>query len=91
MALFQHNHIWPSARAAALRRDGYKCVQCARQNGLEVNHKYPLGASVLGRLLGYSPSCLHHLDGLETLCHEHHLEATAAQKAAGLIGPKRRK
>lgn len=50
-----------------------------RRSGLEVNHIQPcLGAH-------RENSCLHHLDGLETLCHPCHLEETARQRRAGLL------
>jgi len=49
------------------------------QRSLEVNHRTP----VLGKHA--EAGCHHHLDGLETLCHRHHLEATRAQRAAGLL------
>lgn len=88
---FYENHVWSVARVAALKRDKYACVRCGRHEDLEVNHIYPVGASVKKGENGYKTSCLHHLTGLETLCHRHHLEATAKQRADGLIGKRKRK
>ncbi len=42
---------------------------------VEVNHVEPR------RGAGYGSGCHHHLDGLETLCHRHHVAVTAAQRA----------
>lgn len=84
------NHHWNVAKAAVKERDGYACVRCGRHSDLEVNHIRPLSSSALGRKLGYKPSCLHHLVNLETLCRRHHLEATAQQRADGLIGKRNR-
>lgn len=40
---------------------------------LEVDHVTPI------RGLHSTPGCHHHLDGLRTLCHVHHLQVTAEQ------------
>lgn len=82
---YRKNHIWTDARKAAIRRDQHRCVRCGRHDGLEVNHIYPLAAAP-----GFTgdrgrETCLNHLDGLETLCHEHHVEVTREQRAAGLL------
>lgn len=74
--LFISNHSWGSARAYAIKRDG-GCVRCGVTARLEVNHIIP----ILGRHGEYS--CIHHLSGLETLCHKHHLEVTAQQRQDG--------
>ncbi len=80
-ASFGRNHWWTSASRAAVKRDGRRCVRCGateldprRRKGktssvyLEVHHKIP----VKGR---HSVSgCHHHLDGLETLCCDCHLD-----------------
>lgn len=82
---FEKNHLWTFARPAAVRRDNGVCVRCGRQDGLEVNHIVPL-ASVSGFNGDRgSESCLHHLSGLETLCHDCHVKATRQQRADGLI------
>lgn len=77
------NHQWGKAREAAILRDG-GCVRCGSTVRLEVNHIVPR----VGR--GYGPSdCAHHLDGLETLCHDCHVQVTNAQRLArrGVKGP----
>jgi hypothetical protein len=71
---YEVNHWWVATRWAALRRDGYACVrpECpgeSRSQRVEVHHKVP----ILGR--HGEGGCHHHLDGVETLCHPHHLEA----------------
>lgn len=43
---------------------------------MEVNHREPRNGQ------GYEAGCWHHLDGLETLCHDCHLIVTAEQRAA---------
>lgn len=72
---FGRNHWWGFARNAALRRDNRKCVRCDETRGLQVHHKKP----ILGRH-GVT-GCHHHLDGLITLCHVHHLAAHAELRA----------
>lgn len=69
------NHFWTDARHAALRRDEYTCQVpgCGSRSRLEVNHRTP----VLGRHA--EAGCHHHLDGLETLCHDHHVDETCRQ------------
>lgn len=44
---------------------------------VEVHHVKPR----LGR--GYGSGCHHHLDGLETLCHHHHVAVTEAARQVG--------
>lgn len=74
---WRRQHDWGLARNAAKRRDGHQCVRegCAETTRLEVNHIVPR----VGR--GYGWGCWNHLDNLETLCHAHHLEVTAQQRA----------
>ncbi len=69
------NHIWTSARHAAIRRDR-GCVRCGTPYRLEVNHIEPRNGA------GYGNGCWHHQSGLETLCHRHHVEETNRQRAA---------
>jgi len=81
--IVDNNHDWNSARKAAKKRDGYKCVKCGKgkEAKLEVNHKTPLVGS------GYGFSCNHHLDGLETLCHSCHVEVTNEQRRLRKVVP----
>lgn len=69
-------HDWNSARKAAKKRDGNRCVQCGSSASLEVNHIEPR----VGQ--GYGWGCWNHQDNLETLCHPCHVEVTKAQAAA---------
>src|SRR6516164_11566044 len=59
-------HDWKRARAAALRRDGERCVICSAADDLEVHHDPPAPH--------YGPGCHHHLANLTTLCRPHHKE-----------------
>lgn len=73
----QHRYSW--ARKEAKRRDKYRCVKCGSRERLEVNHKTPcLGAH-------REFSCKHHVDKLETLCHDCHAPITKQQHADGLL------
>ena len=85
VAKYRNNHLWTYARKAALRRDRFRCVRCGRHNDLEVNHKVPLGSVSWFDGDRGRESCLHHLDGLETLCHDCHVVETRRQRAKGLI------
>lgn len=71
---WSRHHAWTTAREAAKKRDGWACVICQSPQSLEVNHIVPR------RGKGYENGCHHHLDGLETLCHDHHLDVTAIQR-----------
>jgi len=88
--LFEADHWWGQARSTAL---GWEWVDARRvaRNGcvqvdetcvgaLEVNHIEPLN--------GDRPDwgCCHHQEGLEVLCHSHHVRETAAQRRDGRIG-----
>jgi hypothetical protein len=71
--LFWGNHGWSWARIRAMERDGRACVRCQGKHSLECNHIVPLVGS------GYENGCIHHLDGLETLCHDCHVAETTRQ------------
>lgn len=90
--------MWSEARAAAIKRDGRKCVICDETNDgekgrayrklrwkdyLEVNHIKPVN----GRRR--SVDCQNHLDNLETLCHDCHVVITKQQRKDGLIGGRK--
>lgn len=66
---YARNHWWSTASVMAKKRDGWRCVECGSQIGLEAHHLIP----VLGRH-GES-GCHHHLEGLVTLCATCHLDA----------------
>lgn len=91
VSLFRRNHLWTSAREAALSRDRFACVRCGSKDGLEVNHIVPLAYSSRHRANPRAASCAHHMDNLETLCHSCHVETTNDQRAKGLIAPLPRK
>lgn len=76
-ARYAVNHFWSEARAEALRRAGGRCVKCG-EPAEEVNHIVPRN----GR--GYGPGCCHHQGNLEPLCHQGHLDVTAAQRGYGV-------
>lgn len=67
------NHWWSAARAVAIQHQK-RCCRCGYQKELEVNHITPRNGA------GYETSCAHHQDGLEVLCHQHHLIVTAQQR-----------
>ena len=70
------NHDWGAAKREARKRAGNACsVDGPHAGGLEVNHITPRN----GR--GYQLGCHHHQDGLNVLCHLHHLAVTATQRA----------
>lgn len=81
--VYQRNHIWRFARAAAKRRAKYFCERprcSAQRRDCEVNHRTAREGG------GYGPGCHHHLlpdnddrGGLEVLCRAHHREVTTAQ------------
>lgn len=64
----RHNdqHDWNCARAATLKRDGNRCVECGGVAS-EVHHIVPRNG------LGYRRGCHHHLDNLISLCAGCHL------------------
>lgn len=99
---FEADHFWQTARAAAIARatvydpstrapQGAACAGCGRildgrsypraHWGVpEVNHIVPVN----GQRAHFA--CANHQSNLEVLCHPCHLQATAAQRAAGTVG-----
>lgn len=75
----EENHIFAKARDAAQKRDGYRCKTCGAQKtkeyALEVNH-----AAERAWSRHKQQGCVHHLSGLETLCHDCHAVVTARQR-----------
>ena len=76
---FLRNHKWNLARKHALKRDGHRCVTCGAVDHLEVNHIHSLKDQ---GIKGYAFGCQHHLANLETLCRQHHVVVTKAQRDA---------
>lgn len=84
---WERNHLWSRARAAAKRRTKNTCLRCGLHKdeaALEVNHIHPIAAHP-GADHGRTPSCAHHQDNLEPLCHACHVHETNKQRAAGLL------
>lgn len=79
-----NNHVYRSARKCAKRRDHYKCVLCGSKYKLEVNHIKPC----LGKHA--KKGCWHHIDNLQTLCHDCHVEVTRQQRLEGKLNGKKR-
>lgn len=76
---YRENHFWNSARKAAKKRDGYKCVKCGKTERLEVNHIVPC----LGK--HNEVGCWHHQSNLETVCSECHKDITKTQREEGKL------
>ena len=93
--VWERNHVWRRARIYARKRAKYRCSQrgCTAARGdIEINHVTPL----VGR--PYTAiGCWHHQDpgpgldatgavvtyqGLNSLCHAHHVAVTNDQRAA---------
>lgn len=74
---FRQNHVWRSARAAALTRAARRCRACGSRTGLQVHHIDPVGSH------GYAAGCCHHQENLIVLCDYHHREADEARRRAG--------
>lgn len=75
---YMQQHRWSWARRESKRRAWWQCTRegCTERTHLEVNHIIPrMGA-------GYGFGCWNHLDNLETLCHDHHVEVTRQQREA---------
>lgn len=79
------------ARESALVRDGYRCrwtgcgAPATHEHALEVHHIH----ACHGR--HGTSGCWHHLDGLVSLCHAHHLVETERQRSTGELGPRHRR
>ncbi len=67
---YGRNHWWSWASNHCKRRNENRCeLEGCDRYSAETHHKTP----ILGR--HNETGCHHHQDGLEALCHEHHLEA----------------
>lgn len=62
-------HLWPRARAAALRRTARRCqgMGSVHRGRITVHHDPPVS-----REGGYGPGCQHHPEHLRVLCRGHH-------------------
>jgi len=58
---------WPALRQQALRRDGFRCVQCGFRTGLEVDHVVPVRDA---------PERAFDLTNLQVLCKRCHSKKT---------------
>lgn len=58
---------WKSLRLEALRRDGWKCVQCGARGRLEVDHVKPVRTH---------PELSYELANLQSLCRSCHTKKT---------------
>ncbi|MEE4303592.1 MAG: HNH endonuclease signature motif containing protein [Wenzhouxiangella sp.] len=58
---------WPALRLQALRRDGWRCVQCGNRVGLEVDHIKPVRDA---------PDLAFELGNLQVLCTSCHAKKT---------------
>jgi len=70
-----YGSTWPKAKAAALERDRYQCVECGVTDGLEVHHIIPIRSFA-------HPDAANILTNLKTLCGEHHLAEEAKRRRA---------
>src|ERR1035437_5471102 len=84
------NHYWQGARAAAILRDKHRCVRCGASGTWKMWHEYlwlkqPLEVNHIIPIMGNHKhnGCHHHLEGLETLCHDCHLDETNRQFKRG--------
>jgi 5-methylcytosine-specific restriction enzyme A len=71
---------WKALRTEALRRDGYKCVQCGRAGRLEVDHVLPVRTH---------PELSWDLTNLQTLCPSCHTRKTRLECGHKPLSPQR--
>lgn len=71
---------WKSLRLQALRRDGWKCVQCGARHRLEVDHILPVRDR---------PDLGFELGNLQVLCGRCHARKTQAEIGLNPISPER--
>lgn len=69
---------WSATRAAAILRDGHRCVKCGSTEKLEVDHIEPLHTH---------PHLAYEVSNTQTLCHRCHAAKTKAQREGVLAPP----
>jgi 5-methylcytosine-specific restriction endonuclease McrA len=72
---------WQSLRIQALRRDGFKCVQCGAHGRLEIDHI---------EAVRNAPDKAHDLANLQTLCAACHARKTRIEAGLPEISPARK-
>ena len=71
---------WKALRLQALRRDGWRCVECGARGGLEVDHIKPVRDA---------PECAFDLANLQSLCPSCHARKTRLEIGLGRPDPAR--
>lgn len=71
---------WPALRLKALRRDGWRCVQCGARGRLEVDHMKPVRTH---------PELAFALDNLQSLCAPCHSRKTRIECGLAPLDPAR--
>jgi 5-methylcytosine-specific restriction endonuclease McrA len=71
---------WPALRLAALRRDGFRCVQCHARGRLEVDHIKPVRTH---------PELGFELENLQSLCAVCHARKTRIECGHAPLDPRR--
>lgn len=71
---------WPALRLAALRRDGWRCVQCGARGRLEADHVKPVRTH---------PELAFTLDNLQSLCAACHTRKTRIECGHAPLDPAR--
>lgn len=71
---------WKALRKQALKRDGFRCVQCPERRRLEVDHIQPVRTH---------PELSFVLSNLQTLCGRHHAQKTRLEVGHMPLSPKR--
>ncbi len=72
---------WKALRLLALRRDGFKCVECGAVGRLEVDHIQPVRTH---------PELAFDLNNLQSLCPFHHGQKTRSEVGLPPPNPHRR-
>lgn len=94
--VYEQNHYWNSARAAALRAGLNRCRRCgwspmSRQltlfpglskHGYNGDNWLEVNHIIPRNGKGYGTGCHHHLTNLEVLCHGCHVKVTKRQRIA---------